>query len=143
MDRLEFERLRDLPNKSIEGDIVLQRSRDEAPHLTAIVDIQNSAGADAKLKIFLNEETGAKTFNVWIVGVGAICRLDVDSRSHKPCGRNHKHSLQQHDCPHPSVNLGRNVADRPELAGKTIQEAFTIFCTQSNITHNGTLTVAA
>lgn len=143
MDRSEFERLRDLPNKSINGDIVLQRNRDDAPHLTAIVDIENSAGVEAKLKILYNEETDAKTFNVWIVGNGPICRLDVDARPHKPCGRNHKHSLKQPDCSHSSVNLSRDVVDRPDLGGKTIEEVFTIFCSQSNITHNGTLSLAA
>jgi hypothetical protein len=141
MDRTEFERLRDLPGKFIAGDIVLERGKETSPLLSAIVAIENSAGVEAKLKVELNEETDAKTLNVWIPGIGPICRLDVDTRPHKPCGRSHKHSLQQPDCPHPSINLSRNVTDRAEMQGKTIHEVFTNFCVESMIEHRGVLIV--
>jgi hypothetical protein len=139
MDRTEFERLRDLPGKFIEGDIVLARDGNTAPVLTATVMIENEAGVEAKLDIKFNEKTDAKTLNVRLAGVGAICRLDVDSNLHKPCGRSHKHSLQQPDCPHPSINLSRKVADRTDLQGLTIHEVFTNFCVESRIEHRGNI----
>lgn len=141
MDRSEFTRLRDLPGKAISDDIVLQRTKDTAPLFCATVPIDNSAGADAKLRIEWNEQTDAKTLNVWVVGTGPICRLEVDSRPHNPNGRSHKHSLQQPDCPHPSINLSRQIENRNDLNGKTIHEVFTDFCQKANIAQMGSFSV--
>jgi hypothetical protein len=66
MDRSEFIRLRDLPGKAINGDIALQRTKDTAPLFCATVSIENSAGADARLRIEWNEQTDSKTLNVWV-----------------------------------------------------------------------------
>ncbi len=142
MDRSEFTRLRDLSGKTIDGDVILQRTRDTAPLFCATVSINNSAGAEARLRIEWNEKTDAKTLNVWVAGTGAICRLEVDSRPHKPHGRSHKHSLQQPDCPHPSINLSRQIEDRSDLNGKTIHEVFTYFCQKASITVSGNFSVA-
>lgn len=142
MDRSEFTRLRDLPGKSIDGDIVLQRTRETAPLLCATVRINNASGADAKLRIEWNEQTNAKTLNVWVAGTGPICRLEVDSKPHKPHGRSHKHSLQQPDCPHPSINLSRHIENRDDLQGHTIHEVFTDFCQKAHILHKGKIFVA-
>ncbi len=141
MDRSEFTRLRDLSGKTIEGDIILQQTRDTSPLFCATVSIENSAGTDARLRIEWNEQTDAKTLNVWAVGTGPICRLEVDSKPHKPAGRSHKHSLKQPDCPHPSINLSRQIDDRSDLSGKTIHEVFTDFCQKANITHAGRFSV--
>lgn len=88
-----------------------------------------------RLNIAFNPESGAKTINVSVQGIGAICRLDVDGPAHRPAGRSHKHSLQTPRCP--ARNLGQNVTDRPELSGKAISELFMIFCELAKIEHRG------
>lgn len=143
MDRTEFERLRDLSGKRIEGNIVLQRSKNLSPLLLAKVSILNDAGVTASLRIELNEQTDAKTLNVTISDVGPVCRLEVDSRPHKKIGRSHKHSLKLPDCPHSAVNLSRDICERNDLNGKSIQEVFTDFCKKANICFDGTLTLAS
>jgi hypothetical protein len=137
MDRSEFERLRDLPDKSIDEDVVLQRSRDMSPLLFAVVPIRNSAGVDARVRVELNEKTDSKTINVVISGIGPICRLDIDGKEHKDFGNSHKHSLKLSDCSHPSVNLSRKIEKRADLSGKDIKDVFTDFCQKANITHHG------
>ncbi|MGB4057419.1 MAG: hypothetical protein WBK77_04985 [Alphaproteobacteria bacterium] len=137
MDRDEFEKLRDLPGKTINGDILLQSSKESSPLLSTTVSIMNNAGIEAKLRIELNEMTESKTLNVWIPGIGAICRLEVDAKPHKPYGRSHKHSLELEDCPLPHINLSRNIIDRSDLTGKSIKEVFIDFCQKANIEHLG------
>ncbi len=79
MNREQFERLRDLPGKTIRGDIRLVRSRAVSPLLIAEgIRIDNSQGVDARLTISYNPEVGSKSFNVHVPGIGPICRLDVD-----------------------------------------------------------------
>jgi hypothetical protein len=135
MDRREFERLRDLPGKKITGDIRLQRSRETAPLLSATVLIENSADVTAKLFIEFNEQTDAKILNVSIPGTGPICRLEVDTRSHKSIGRSHKHALHEMDCP--ALNLPREIQGRSDLSGKSFHEVFMDFCDKANIEHDG------
>lgn len=142
MDRKEFEYLRDLPNKTIDSDIVLQKSKESAPIFATTVYINNSINVETKLRIEWNEQTDSKTLNVWVPGTGPICRLEVDSRPHRPYGRNHKHSLEQPDCSHSSENLRRNIVNKEDMAGKTIQAVFTEFCQMANIIHKGSFVIA-
>lgn len=136
MDRKEFEKLRDLPDKKIIGSIKFQQKAQGRPTLVASAKIQNSLGADLRIDISYNPEVGNKTFNVLIENVGQICRLDVDGSPHRPASGSHKHSLQMASCI--AGNLGRNVADRPDLAGKTMTDLFREFCAMANIEHVGT-----
>ncbi len=55
----------------------------------------------------------------------------------RPIGRSHKHALQSERCP--DRNLPDGVADRSELAGKSVRELFAEFCQMAQITHRGTL----
>jgi hypothetical protein len=136
MDRGEFEVVRDIPDKIIQGDIRLSARRQTQPVLVAEnVQIENSVGMVLKLNVSFNPETGSKTFNVTAAGVGPICRLDVDGPAHRPAGRSHKHSLQTERCP--DRNLPDGVTDRADLAGKSVVELFAIFCQMANITHQG------
>ncbi len=136
MTRAEFERLRDMPGKVILGDIRLQEQRPTKPLLRAEdVKIANEAGADLRLALTYNPLTGSKSINVYVPGLGPICRLDVDGQSHPPAGRSHKHSLRSDDCPR--ANLPSGVASRGDLSGHTLQEVFEGFCADANITHRG------
>ncbi|MFP5512150.1 MAG: hypothetical protein ACLGJC_03565 [Alphaproteobacteria bacterium] len=81
MDRSEFERLRDMRGKRIVGDIRLERRSDNSVAWEARdIPIINADGVEARLNVQLVAETGAKTLNVKIPGIGPICRLEVDSR---------------------------------------------------------------
>jgi hypothetical protein len=137
VDRTQFEALRDLPNKRIQQDIRFSRRQATAPAITADgIPIENSDGIDARLNITYNPEVGSKTFNVHVVGVGPICRVDVDGPAHRPAGRSHKHALRNERCP--DRNLPDHVHDRPDLSGKNLLELFEIFCQMAHIEHVGT-----
>jgi hypothetical protein len=142
MDRHDFETLRDLPDKVIDGDIKLAPKNATLPLLTASrIPINNSLGIGLWMNINFNSETNAKGINVTLVGEGPICRLDVDGSRHGAAGRSHKHSLQdEHSI---SRCLRDGVVGRDDLSGKTIQEVFQDFCDAANITHNGTLDVGS
>jgi hypothetical protein len=136
VDRKDFEALRGMPGKVIRGDIRLVQRRQTHPAMIAEVAIENSSHTALKLNISYNPEVGSKTFNVTAIGIGPICRLDVDGPAHRPAGRSHKHSLQTDRCPDRSLPDG--VIDRPDLAGKTVVDLFAIFCQMADITHEGT-----
>lgn len=141
MERADFEKIRDLAGKVIEGDIRLRPRRETTPVLVASqIEIQNSANVQLLMNISYNPETNAKTVNVVIRGQGPICRLDVDGNNHKDQGRSHKHSLQSEKCP--DRNLPDGVVSRKELAGLTIDKVFAIFCKQAKIEHSGQLIVS-
>lgn len=135
MDRNEFEHLRDLPGKSINGPIVLKGKPGHAPELYATdVVIENDAGADLLMDVSFNPETDKKTVNVRERGVGPICRLDVDGPAHRPVTGCHKHSLQKPDCP--KNNLPLEVKDRADLSGKSIQDVLDEMCRLGSIEGN-------
>jgi hypothetical protein len=115
MNRAEFEELRDLPGKRIVRDIILKRKKEgSVVYASGAVPIESDASAVANLYVEYNDATESKTINVMIVGVGPICRLDVDGKVHRPAGRSHKHSLRTPECP--SDNLPLNVIDRSDLS---------------------------
>jgi hypothetical protein len=140
VNRRDFEALRDEPNKIIEGPIRLVRRVATSPALVADgIVIQSSSGFDARLSVAYNPEIGSKTCNVYVPGLGPICRLDVDGPAHRPAGRSHKHSLQSARCP--DRNLPDDVLDRPDLAGRSLREVFRAFCEMAHIVHNGELII--
>jgi len=137
VDRKDFEALRDIPGKVIKTDIRLVPRRQTQPAMVADnIEIENGSGTVLKLNISYNPEVGSKTFNVTAVGIGPICRLDVDGPAHRPAGRSHKHSLQTDRCP--DRNLPDGVIDRPDLAGTSVTDLFVIFCKLAEISHEGT-----
>jgi hypothetical protein len=136
MDRIRFERLRDLPGKTIDIDIHLLPKRDRAGvFVMEDIPINNSEGVDARLKVEWIEETDAKCINVHIKGIGPICRLEVDSKDHAQFGRSHKHALREPTCP--ENNLPRDITNRDELSGKEVQEIFLVFCVMAKIDYQG------
>lgn len=140
VNRTEFEVLRDLPGKVIKVDIKLSNRQATRPALVAEnIEIENGNEIDLRLNITYNPETGGKTFNVHVPGIGPICRLDVDGPAHRPAGRSHKHSLQaERD---PDRNLPDGVMDRPDLAGQDLRAVFREFCRLAAITHHGSFFV--
>jgi hypothetical protein len=131
-----FIELRDLPGKTITGDIRFSARNATRPVLISeALHIENSRGIDARLNITHNPSVGSTTFNVSITGVGPVCRLDVDGVAHRPAGRTHKHSLKSEECP--DRNLPDGVNDMPGLSGCPIEMLFEAFCAMAKIEHNG------
>jgi hypothetical protein len=138
MDRTTFEALRDLPGKTISGDIRFVRRAALAPVLVAEgIRIDNAGGVELLLSVSYNEIVGSKTINVHVPGVGPVCRLDVDGNAHRPAGRSHKHSLHEERCP--DRNLPDGIVDRPDLVGTSLRMVFAEFCRMANIVHLGHL----
>lgn len=130
--------MRALPGKYVEGDITLKK--DARSYLESEkVPIVNSADVEATALIRWNPETDSKTVNIVVVGLGPICRLDVDGAVHAPAGRHHKHSLMQSDCP--EANLKRGIERRDDLAGADIGTVWKEFCRMAAIEHKGQLKV--
>ena len=136
MNRHDFEALRGLPGKVIEGDIKLAQKQATHPLLTADrIAIANDRGVPIWMNINFNPQTGAKGINVTAVGEGPICRLDVDGPCHGAAGRSHKHAVTDADSVRRDLRDG--VAARPELSGKPLREVFEEFCRAAQITHRG------
>jgi hypothetical protein len=67
MDRTTFEALRDLPGKTISGDIRFVRRAALAPVVVAEgIRIDNTGGVELMLTVSYNERVGSKTINVQV-----------------------------------------------------------------------------
>jgi len=140
MNRQEFEKLRDFPGKRITADIVLRSKRDRnGVYMSGPIPIELDYAVKADVYIELNTETGAKTINVRVAGIGPICRLEVDGRVHRPAGRSHKHAIKTPECP--AKNLPVDVLDRPDLAGSPLSGVFAEFCRMAHIEYVGGIRV--
>jgi len=136
MNRQEFESLRDLPNKTIEGDIVFTQPRDTAlVFVAAKIPIVSTATVKAYLDIRYITITDYCSFNVTIEGTGQVCRLEHNAKDHRGAGRDHKHSLQTEDCPLRDLPHAQSFDG---LNNKTVKEVFKIFCKAAHINHRGT-----
>jgi hypothetical protein len=138
MNRLEFEALRDLPDKVIRDSIRLTQKHATRPLQTAErISIENSSGYSLVMNVNFNPETGSKGINVSLSGEGAICRLDVDGTNHGFAGRSHKHSVQDEQSVRRSLRDG--VVPRSDLSGKPLRDVFRDFCERAKITFEGEL----
>lgn len=137
MTHTEFEQFRDLPEKSIDGDIRFAVKRNHDSILAAGgIAIRNTLGVDAFLEIHYNPDADSKVFTVVSAKAnGPICRLCVDNGPHPPCMHSHKHALLSPACPR--NNLKTDVTDKPELDGMAIADVFKIFCGLLKIEHKG------
>jgi hypothetical protein len=140
MERHDFERLRDLRGKRITADIVLRSKKDrQGVYISGPIPVELDQPVKADIYIEINTETEAKSINVRVEGVGPICRLEVDSRVHRPAGRSHKHSTKTRECP--ARNLPLDVQDKPDLAGKRIEDIFAEFCRMAHIDYRGSISM--
>ncbi len=133
MNRTEFERLRDLPDKEINQDVIFQYKNPTTMRFTE-VQIINSLGIDLVVNGSFLPDIPAVKYNICIRGMGPICRVEVNSTKHRDVGRTHKHSLQKESCSR--KNLPHADA-RPDLEDKSAREVWEILCQQAKINHTG------
>jgi hypothetical protein len=138
MDRQEFETLRDLPDKTIEGDIKFESNASSGPNLVfGDVSVRNTMGLEVVLNGTYKPYIPSVTFNFSVRGVGPICRICVNGAKHGDAGRTHKHDLRKDSCPR--RNLPNAIA-RPDLENFTPDKVWETILAVTNITHNGNLT---
>lgn len=138
MTRLEFERLRDLPNKFVDETIVWLPERGMGPNLVfKDVQVLNSLGLPIVLNGTYNPKVISITYNFVLRGIGPICRVDVNGKNHGNVGRTHKHSLMMPE--DPALNIP-HAEMRLDLVGKTALEVWTDLCARARIQHRSTFT---
>jgi hypothetical protein len=104
--RREFEALRDLPDKLIEGDIQFSAPGECSPVLIfENIRVQNSLGYELRVNGKFNPLLPSVTLNFRILDVGPICRVEVNSTSHSG-SRTHKHSLWVEEDPRKTCRPG-------------------------------------
>jgi hypothetical protein len=134
MTRKEFEKLRDLPGKKVIGDLVFSAIEAASPILLFdSVRVENDLGIELRLNGRFNPLVPSICFNFRVMGLGPICRVEVNGAMHKGT-RTHKHSLVNED--DPRLNLP-NVVPRPDLVGKSARAVWMILCQQAKIEHEG------
>ncbi len=137
MNREEFERLRDLPDKRIIGNIEFTPSRQVST--TLIIDrirVENSAGYEIVLNGSYIRDIPSLKLNFHIVGTGAFCRLEINGKVHKNAGRTHKHSV------HDESSIRRHLPDPTpradlDLTAQSAKQIWETLCQEANITHLG------
>ena len=135
MNRTEFDQLRDLPGKTIPGDIRYLPRADASPALTFEgVPVENELDWPVLLNGRYVPATGHFTFNFVVKQVGPICRVCVNGPEHPGAGRTHKHHLRVDV--DPRRNLPTAVA-RTDLATMTPSQVWADLCQAARIDHAG------
>jgi hypothetical protein len=135
MNRLEFENLRNLPGKRIEGDIIFSRTKDTRSYLSfEKIQVINQF----KWNILLNgkywNDIPTYIFNFSIVDVGPICRIEVNSNEHYDSGRTHKHEFtKESDC----RNNLPTAYNRKDFEDLEILDGWEKLCKEAKILHDG------
>jgi hypothetical protein len=136
MDRIEFEELRDLSDKTIVSDIEFLPSKSVSTTLTFEVPVSNSTGYDLILNGSYMPDIPKLKLNFSIKGIGPICRIEVNGPLHRDAGRTHKHELHHESCPR--QNLPNAIA-RPDLDLSRLspKDIWSLLCEEANIVHVG------
>ena len=139
MDRTDFERLRDLVDKTIAGDLEFEQSTTHE-HLLIVppTEIESSETGELVMNATYSILAESVVFNFVIRRVGPICRVCVNGVSHRGQGRTHKHSLQYPDDALPENNLPHAVP-RSDLVGLNVLEVWDRLCEEAHLQHRGRL----
>jgi hypothetical protein len=131
-----FREIWGLPDKCINDDIVfLPMKGFSETHAFSDVGVLMTSEHALAINGHYNCRTGAITYNVVVVGTGAICRYDLGGTSHGPAGRYHSHSVKRADDVRRKLP---NVDRRDDLRGLTAKQAWDKLCEDAKITHTGT-----
>lgn len=139
MNKNEFEELRKLPDKFIEGDIIFIKTKDTKSYLFfEKIPVINRFRWNLLLNGKFWPDIPSYGFNFSIVDVGPICRLEVNSNIHKDTGRTHKHEFTKES---DSRNNLPTAIKREDFESLTIIEAWNKLCKEANIIHKGKLII--
>ena len=135
MTRTEFVELRKT-QKTISVDIEFRPDKhfEDTWLFAKDIPVENHLGYKVILDGEYNRITKAFGLNFTVVGVGPVCRTEVNGKIHKEAGRTHKHDLRTEK--DPKNNLPEAVY-RPDLENKKPREVWEIVCQQANIDHTG------
>lgn len=137
MNHFEFEELRKLPDKRIEGDITFIRIKEAKSFFYfEKIPVINRFKWNLVLNGKFWPEIPSYGFNFSIVDVGPICRLEVNSNEHGNSGRTHKHEFTKES---DSRNNLPTAFSRKDFETLEILEAWKKLCEEAKITHTGSL----
>lgn len=137
MNRTQFEQLRDLPEKVIEGDIVFLPSKNISTIFESErIEVENALGIALVLNCTYIPDISRLKFNFHVQGVGAICRIEVNGVVHGDAGRTHKHHLVKETCPRKNLPEADARPDLDALAHSP-KAIWDKVCEQANIVHLG------
>ncbi len=135
MNRREFEALRDLEGKSLRGDIRWESTPRTRPlRVFGPLTIDNALNLDLRVNGTFKPHIPSFSFNFVVVGVGPICRIDVNGLDHRGVGRTHKHDLQGEDDPRNNLP---NAAVRTDLERMSPAQVWKLLCRSARIHHEG------
>lgn len=140
MTRVEFEALRNLPNKLIADDIEISLKKNATIYQSKAILVANAQNLLLQLNVSYHPHVQHYTFNFSVKGVGPICRYDINGAIHGNAGRTHKHSLQTDRCPdlHLPGARERKDLDNP---GQTIEDVWKVVCNEANLLHHGRIVI--
>jgi hypothetical protein len=137
MNRQQFEQLRNLTGKRITVDIEFQEDAKTIPNLVfGGVKVENTGGLEIVLNGTYRPQIGSVTYNFVQVGIGPVCRIDVNGTIHGSAGRTHKHEMRQESDCSSRKNLPYAFA-RPELIDMTPRGVWELLCEEARIAHMG------
>lgn len=100
MDRNEFDALRNLRGKAIDGDVKFRAdSRGSQVMRVKRIEVQNAIGWPVSIDAHYDPRFPKFVLNFSIDGIGPICRVCVNGTEHKDVGRFHKHELREESDP--------------------------------------------
>jgi hypothetical protein len=147
MTRDEFEQLRDLPSKTIQGDIEFIPTASNPDVLRFEERISNSLGLEVIVNGNYRKMIPSLTFNFRVTGIGAICRFDINSTLHPDANtmipvRTHKHSLQADTCPKDNLPHAVERTDLDlTLDDYIVERLWRQVCKEARIKHKGALII--
>lgn len=134
----EFEELINDPSKTIEEDIIWEEDEDHSPAVEFRVEVTSEAGYPLFVKGSYNQLTSKLSYAIIHRGVGRIYPLDLGMSHRNPdgeiMGETHKHRWD--------VSYRDKQAYIPPDITASANEPVEVwhqFCTESRITHNGSI----
>jgi hypothetical protein len=135
MDSHEFNAFWSIPDKCVNEDISF------LPHRT-LRDVFEFEGVEIITSshdgVLLNGKyhcgLGAVSYNMVLVGTGAITRFCLGFNRHDNVGRFHQHLIKNKECVRRQLPY---AIDRHDYRSLTAQQAWTKLCVEAGITHVG------
>jgi len=134
----EFEAILEDASKRIDGDISWQEDEDHSPAVEFRAEIVSNAGWPLFVRGSFNPLIPALSYVLILKTAGRIYGLDLGKDHHNPeceqVGETHKHRWTEQ-----FRDKQAYAPDDITASNNDPVEAWTQFCAEANVTHNGTL----